>query len=287
MVMLETNDIPHHSPLTTTQIHDDIHTIKFSSDETLKLLYLNARSIKNKLEEITFIFNTFKTDIHIIAITEAWVRVGEEQFYDFDGYTAHYSGRTNRGGGGVAVLVKNNIKHEMIDKWSDDDDSIINVQIQLNNKQYNILNVYRTPNTRADRISNFLSTLHYHIDKLKNSNTIITGDFNFNTLNEDDQHVQSYLNIMQSNGMHICNKSVITRDISKTALDHIYTNSFETQSNLHYVPYVNLDHRLIIVESVNVKVPIMKHQTNNYTSIDYKKTPRTIILHTSHCTQSR
>lgn len=271
MVIYDPNDIPHYHPTTTTQIHDDIHTIKFSSHETFKILYLNARSIKNKSEEIPLIYNTLKTDIHVIAITETFVRNGEEQFFEFDGYTAHYSSRPNRGGGGVAVLVKNNIKHEMKDKWSDNENSIINVQIQLNNKQYNILNVYRPPNTNAIKISDFLTTLHHHVNKLKNSNTIITGDFNFNTLNEEDQQVQAYLNVMHSNGMYICNKSIITRDLTKTALDHIYTNDFGTQSNLHYAPYAILDHQIILIETVNTKVPIKTYQGNNYTSINYEQ----------------
>lgn len=197
------DDEPIHNPITITQIHDDIHKIKFNSLNTLKILYINARSVKNKLDEKTHIKNTFKgvIVIHIIAITETFVRQGEEEFYGIDGYTAHYFGRPNRDGGGVAVLVKNNIQHEITNKWSDDDNSFINLQIQVNNKLCNIMNVYRPPNNYTHKKTDFICELNQHLDKLQRQNTIITGDFNFNTIDEEDQHVQAYLNVMYSNGM--------------------------------------------------------------------------------------
>lgn len=183
------------SPITITQIHDDIHKIKFNSLNTLKILYMNARSVKNKLEEILYIKNTFKEVIHIIAITETWVKQEEEEFYGIDGYTAHYSGRPNRDEGGAAILVKNKIQHEITHKWSDDENSFINVQIQVNNKLCNIMNIYRPPNDYyAHKKTDFICVLAQHLDKLQRQNTIITGDFNFNKIDEEDQHVQAYLN---------------------------------------------------------------------------------------------
>lgn len=43
--------------LPRTYIHDDIYTVNFTSANSLKMLYINARSIKSKPEELTHIYS--------------------------------------------------------------------------------------------------------------------------------------------------------------------------------------------------------------------------------------
>lgn len=229
----EINLIPDLCPNTQTKLHTDISTIQFNSYNTLKILYLNATSIKNKQEELTYILQSFREKIHVIAITETWVKQGEEEFIHIDGYTGHFACRPTRKGGGAAIFVLNTIKQLNTDKYSDNKNSFINVNIQFKSTQINITNIYRPPNNKHDIIMDFIIQLNKHMEKLKHQHTIITGDFNFNTLDENNQYVQRYLNSMAANGMYICNTDIVTRDISQTALDHIYTNNLETTTNLH------------------------------------------------------
>lgn len=54
------NSIPKIYPTTTSMVYDSIEDIRFNENTTLKILYMNARSIKNKLEELEFVLNTTK-----------------------------------------------------------------------------------------------------------------------------------------------------------------------------------------------------------------------------------
>lgn len=175
---------------------------------------------------------------------------GEEEFFHFNGYATYYSGRPNKSGGGSAVFIKNTIKHELIETCSDDENSIACVKVYNKNKIWTITNVYRPPNTKQEIVNNFNTTIDDHLSRINNhsGNILITGDFNFNTIEENDRHVQQYLKTMLTHNLHICNTNVVTRNVTQTALDHILTNNFAVQIILRYVYYDILDHRLIFVE---------------------------------------
>lgn len=57
-------------PITTSNNTTDLNNITIYQPNSLKILYLNARSIKNKQEELQHIINAYKSETHIIAITE-------------------------------------------------------------------------------------------------------------------------------------------------------------------------------------------------------------------------
>lgn len=50
----EMNNMPLLTPQTTTTIYDNINEIRFKNRKSIKILYLNARSIKNKLDDLTY-----------------------------------------------------------------------------------------------------------------------------------------------------------------------------------------------------------------------------------------
>lgn len=219
---------------------------------------MNARSIKNKLEELEYILKTVKDEIHIIAITETWITKGEEEYITFKDYTSIFACRPKKIGGGAAIFIKNNIQHDVIEQYSDNFNSIVCVQLHTNNTVWTISNIYRAPSKLLDHVSHFITKLNEHISKLPCTNTIITGDFNFNVLEYDDRNTQTYINTMLSNSFYICDDSTITRSISQTSLDHIHTNHFTSTIQLNYAPYDLLDHQLIFIEVINTNVTAMK-----------------------------
>lgn len=93
---------------------------------------MNARSIKNKQEDLTHILKT-NYDIHVICITETFVKEGEDMNFGFDGYSSYFACRPIKGGGGSSILIQNHIKHELMDTYSDDENSLVTVKIHLNN----------------------------------------------------------------------------------------------------------------------------------------------------------
>lgn len=47
--------------------------LNINNSNSLVMLYFNARSIKNKVEELNFILSQVKSKVHLIAISETWL----------------------------------------------------------------------------------------------------------------------------------------------------------------------------------------------------------------------
>lgn len=52
MIHHDDDNMPNIHPKTKTNILDNIHDVKFTENSSLKIVYLNARSLNNKEEEI-------------------------------------------------------------------------------------------------------------------------------------------------------------------------------------------------------------------------------------------
>ena len=54
--------------------------------------------------------------------------------------------------------------------------------------------------------------------------------------------------MMQSNGFFICDNRSITREQSKTCIDHLHTNNLVQNITINYVPFNSLDHKIMVIE---------------------------------------
>lgn len=57
----------------STKQVNTLKQIKFEEVNSLKIMYLNARSLENKLMDLHFILNTIPEKIDILVITEVWL----------------------------------------------------------------------------------------------------------------------------------------------------------------------------------------------------------------------
>lgn len=237
------------SPTTTTKLIDDINHIKFLNQNSLKILYLNARSIRNKIEDLLYIIATTKHQIHIISITEHWLSKEETKTFQIENYSTICSCRTDKEGGGSLILIRQNIPYEIIEQYSTNENSITSIKFKTQSKDnWIITSIYRRPNYSSAHINTFIDELNNHLNKIKNTNTIITGDMNINVLDSDDENTELYINTMIANDMYICDKTTITREVSQKSLDHVFTNNLTKKFILTYAPYDVLDHKLIFIE---------------------------------------
>ncbi|XP_078689233.1 uncharacterized protein LOC144920757 [Branchiostoma floridae x Branchiostoma belcheri] len=78
------------------------------------ILVINARSLRNKLDECQTLL--LSMDIHVAIITETWFNsnISDAQF-DIEGYHLFSKPRQGRRGGGVAIYVNNKIQAKTID----------------------------------------------------------------------------------------------------------------------------------------------------------------------------
>lgn len=128
-------------------------TERKGSKNHLKVLYLNARSIRNKINELTVQLSIYSYDI--VAITETWLQGDQDWELNIEGYSTIRKDRQERKGGGVALLIREGITAiERKDiALKDQDSETAWVQIENNKGKKTLVGViYRPPNS-CDAVS--------------------------------------------------------------------------------------------------------------------------------------
>ena len=150
----------------------------------LKIMYTNARSVVNKIQELKLI--VFNVQPDIIALTETWTHENITNHYLSipNYYIASRQDRrdTNNGrGGGIIIYVKDSIKtNEILIPTNFNQVACIDI-ITSSNHTTNLLVVYRSPNS-----TNVNNDLLLNLLQNVNKPTIVLGDFNFPSANWDD-----------------------------------------------------------------------------------------------------
>ena len=96
-------------PKATQTISDSVHgNLSSASVSVPSIFYTNTRSLVNKMDETEVILS--QTDTQIFIVSETWFH---SELHDPDVNIPHYNlftkSREDKGGGGVAVYVKNDI----------------------------------------------------------------------------------------------------------------------------------------------------------------------------------
>lgn len=238
--------------------HPRIHvttatSLQFITDTSLKILYVNARSLNTRhVEEIEQIIHQSKATIHVIAVTETWVS-GANKFINITNYTPTFCSRPNKRGGGVALFVLDHLSDfEVVDSYSNDHDSYLNIKLHFKQSYVNVLCVYRKPSLLVQHLNFFWEKLESFLKNTSN-NTIVVGDFNINLRLKDDDIINTYINLIHGNNFHICDQLTITRPASQSVLDHVITNNINQEISLYHVENDNFDHNMIFIESTSIK----------------------------------
>ncbi len=145
--------------------------------DKLKLIYSNANGVNSKIESIKNNLQTYESDIY--CITETKLQADPPPI---EGYKWETKNRTNRQGGGVAILIKNSQKNitTRIDQMEDQNQEIIWIEIKQG-KNTTYIGTYYGPQkaTNLETIENEFSQITTQINRIKNKGRIIlTGDFN-------------------------------------------------------------------------------------------------------------
>ena len=73
----------------------------------LNIIHLNARSLKNKLDELQTLLLSSNTEWSIICISETWLKSEIVKYYNLENYTLFASCRQLGEGVGTAIYVHN------------------------------------------------------------------------------------------------------------------------------------------------------------------------------------
>ncbi|CAH2107460.1 unnamed protein product [Euphydryas editha] len=219
-----------------------------------------------KFDELLCIVKSFENPLHLIILTETWLKSDDEaKRFRISGYTHYYNNRTNARGGGISIFVNNNLKHNLVEGECLNDNHFL--WIYLRNFSLNVGAIYRKPDTN---IKAFLDKYSHQLDKFKRG--IVFGDFNINLL-ASEQSTSMYRDVLEESGYRIINKidkAHCTRETStsKTLIDHVSCNLQENNYHLAIIESSMSDHKQLYFElkryepKTPEKVP--------YVAIDYE-----------------
>ena len=119
---------------------------------------------------------------------------------ELDGLTSFHTIRSDRRGGGVTVLVRDDIKSALIPEWCIYDESFesCGVKLFMGRDVYYIMGVYRAP---SSNIASFNSKFSSVLDLLTYSpnHMLIAGDFNIDiSINSPPETTGEYLDAFRS-----------------------------------------------------------------------------------------
>lgn len=166
--------------------------------DKLRIVYLNIRSLRNKLQELQLTLNEMKEKPHIIVIGETWLKKEEENFFQIDEYEAVFNSRENTRGGGLVMYINKNIKYETILNTEFEKSHVI--VAKLMDYEIKICGYYRSPATKVD-------TFFEHLEKQleTNENLICLGDTNIDLFKTENKETNTFLQILEANNYTILN----------------------------------------------------------------------------------
>ncbi|XP_078410452.1 uncharacterized protein LOC144687812 [Cetorhinus maximus] len=160
----------------TSSTSDKGTTMRKGTGNTgLKVLYLNARSIRNKVNELVAQIKIGRYDV--VGITVTWLQGDQEWELNIQGYTSYRKDRQVGRGGGVALLVRNEIKSIARNDVGSDDVESVWVELRNRKGKNTVMGVvYRPPYSSQD----VGHKIHQEIEKAckKGKVTVMMGDFN-------------------------------------------------------------------------------------------------------------
>ncbi|XP_050797305.1 uncharacterized protein LOC127045326 [Gopherus flavomarginatus] len=147
------------------------------SNQYLRCLYTNARSMGNKQEELEVLINKYNYDI--VGITETWWDNTHDWNVGVDGYSLLRKDRQGKKGGGVALYIKN------VHTWTEvemdiGDGSVESLWVRLKGVKNTgdvVLGVYYRPPNQVEEVDEaFFKQL---TKSSKAQDLVVMGDFNY------------------------------------------------------------------------------------------------------------
>jgi hypothetical protein len=120
----------------------------------LRILYLNARSLIHKLEEVELLL--LRIGVHIIVIAETWLKPSISQYYDIKDYEAYHV--TSERIGGVSIYILESWK-ATVNSMINSDHSILQIIINKQNDLYELIAIYNPNENNATPFLNDLEDI--------------------------------------------------------------------------------------------------------------------------------
>ena len=194
------------------------------------ILHYNCRSIKNKLDEISYILN--KSKPLILCLTETWLDSSCPQgFLDFQGYRHVRKDRSEEvkytygksSGGGVAIIYRQDLKLQIRSDLNTSSNEILWVSTTIKRKKTFLAIVYRPQYLNITSGENSIECSIQKANSMAND-IIVIGDFNIDLL-QDNSDSSNLTELFKRNGLSQLISSPTRSDSqSESLIDHIWTS---------------------------------------------------------------
>lgn len=138
-------------------------------NKTLKILFWNARSIRQRILDIQIASHEFD----IIIVVETWLTPSDK--IHLPGFSTYRKDRLHSRGGGIIIFIKNNLAYVENQNIHSPDQSVEISNVHINNilPALDIIACYRAPGTTLSQNQWDIIT-----NNVVNTNSILLGDFN-------------------------------------------------------------------------------------------------------------
>lgn len=227
---------------------DEVRHIKKND---LSIIHINIRNLtRNSFLKLHIHLEKIMEKIDIIVLTETKCKREEMILYEIDNFNMTYYCREKGQGGGIVIYTKKYIN--TTENKNTTFKHAENLIIEIHKINMIIHAIYRPPKLNKKE---FLKELKDWLKTVNNKDIILIGDININTLdNNNDNHKNSYMEILSSNGI-LNTITAITREeirdnrLTKSCIDHI---NIKTRSKItsaiiqekiadHYYIFAKLD----------------------------------------------
>jgi len=203
------------------------------SSNLKSLMHINIHSLPEKIDMLSANLSQLRNTFSVIAVTETWTDLTNENLVDLDGYDKLIKSRSHSSGGGVALYVNKmlNVSIKMRPDLSGDecfDVESLFIQVKQNDlhqKDVIVGVIYRPSGKDCKKFFVFLNNLLHKLDSERRP-VYLLGDFNINLLaSATCGYAQQFIDILFSHGFYhrIDRPTRITGD-SATLIDNIFTN---------------------------------------------------------------
>ena len=216
--------------------------------DTINLLSLNCRSLKGKVANLQVLIEDYK--INVAVLQETWLSQGCASVYselkEMD-FGVVKSERSNKRGGGLAVLVKKSVSKVISVYYNDDNKAFESIlcSFVVGKEKINVANLYRPPScSKSDFLKEFDKFLPTVLEK--DGRTIICGDFNVDLLTNDRTAVE----LTKTLDLYDMEQRVETPTRETKLLDYIITQKGDVESSDIIYPVSDFpsDHKPVVLQ---------------------------------------
>ena len=246
------------------------------NSKNLSLMHVNVRGVQSNYNSLAAYIHSLNHAFDVVCLSETWLNETSVNNFKPAGYRTENLFRTNKSGGGVSILINENLHFKARTDLSvlcpEVECLFVEIPSIISSKSpCNVLIgvIYRPPNTSIKEFNDIISKILSSI-KSENKLCYITGDININLLNSDS-HLQTseFLETMFSFSFApLITKPTRITETTATLIDNIFSNFQPNRNGIPGICCTDISDHLPVffidlATKINIKPNLVKQRQYN------------------------